>query len=132
VPRLSRILIIEDELEISELYRFGLEVQGFEVQVAATGEEGLATALTGWPDCVLLDVHLPDVDGFTVIDRLRAADPSMSSNVIVFTNDNDPAMMRRAFELGVVDYLQKVRLTPAGVALRINAWLESSHSKDVA
>jgi DNA-binding response OmpR family regulator len=121
--------MVEDQLEISELYQLGLELQGFEVQVAATGEEGLAIALAGWPDCVLLDVHLPGIDGFTVLERLRSVDLSTSSNVFIFTNDSDPSLVRRAFALGALDCLQKARLTPDGVALRINAWLAGSKSR---
>jgi DNA-binding response OmpR family regulator len=132
VPRLPRVLIVEDDLGISEMYRVGLEVHGFEVEVAATGEAGLAIALDRWPDCILLDVHLPDIDGFAVLERLRGADESAPSTVIVFTNDGDPALMRRAFELGAMDFLQKSRLTPDGLALRINAWLDGKHTRVVA
>ncbi len=69
----ERILVIEDERHIADLLRRGLIYEGYEVEVAADGEEGLIAARDRPPDLVLLDLMLPGIDGLTVCRRLRAA-----------------------------------------------------------
>ena len=131
-PRSTRILLVEDQPAFADMYRLILELNSFEVHVASTGAEGLGIALSGWPDLMLLDVHLPDTDGLSVLHDLRTDQRTEALTVIVLTNDSNPELMRRAFELGVLDYLQKARLTPDGVALRVKAWRQNGHHKVVA
>lgn len=129
---LTRILLVEDQQDFADMYRFALEGKSYEVHVARTGAEGLLEAASGWPDLMLLDVHLPDTDGLSVLRQLRSDKRSEALAVIILTNDSNPELMRRAFELGVIDYLQKARQSPNGVALRVKAWLENGHTKVVA
>jgi DNA-binding response OmpR family regulator len=130
--RLTRIVLVEDQPAFADMYRLALELNGYEIQVAPTGAEALVVAASGWPDLMLLDVHLPDTDGMSVLQKLRTDKRSVALTVIILSNDNNPEIMRRAFELGVLDYLQKMRQTPGSVALRVKAWLENGHTKEVA
>jgi DNA-binding response OmpR family regulator len=68
---LSRILVIEDDLSISELVKINLELLGHQVITAPDGIKGLAMATQNRPDLIVLDVMMPDLDGFTVCQRLR-------------------------------------------------------------
>ena len=68
--RKKRILIVEDEYDISEILRYNVERQGYEAEVANDGEKGLALALSGTFDLILLDVMLPKVDGFEICRRV--------------------------------------------------------------
>ena len=68
---MPRVLIIEDELDIAELERDYLEVNGIESDIALTGEEGLKLATENDYDLILLDLMLPGIDGFDLCKRLR-------------------------------------------------------------
>ena len=100
----GRVLVIDDEMEIRRALRTGLTDHGFEVDVAATGEEGLATAAARRSDIVLLDLGLPDLDGFTVLTRLRE---HSRAAVIVLSVMADQRDKVRALDLGADDYLVK-------------------------
>jgi two-component system KDP operon response regulator KdpE len=100
----GRVLVIDDEVEIRRALRTGLSDHGFEVDVAATAEEGLATAAARRPDIVLLDLGLPDLDGFTVLTRLRERSRAAVIVLSVMADERDKV---RALDLGADDYLVK-------------------------
>jgi DNA-binding response OmpR family regulator len=131
-PEALHILLVEDQGDIAEMYRLGLELDGFKVQIASTGYQALAIAAAERPDVVLLDLRLPDIDGFTLMTRLRSKKGSGGLTVIVLTNEDDPAMVSRAFELGASDFLRMSRMTPAAVSLRIKSWFQKVHKINVA
>ena len=68
---MSKILIIEDEMTIVDLISFNLKREGFEVDAAYDGVSGLEKALSGWADLILLDVMLPGMNGFDLLQKLR-------------------------------------------------------------
>jgi two-component system KDP operon response regulator KdpE len=100
----GRVLVIDDEVEIRRALRTGLTDQGFEVDVAAAGEDGLAAAAARRPDIVLLDLGLPDLDGFTVLTRLRERSRAAVIVLSVMADERDKV---RALDLGADDYLVK-------------------------
>jgi len=75
---MSSILVIDDNIESLELMRFLLQSFGYDVRVAQSGEEGLSLAASSRPDLIICDIHMPVLDGFGVIARVRA-DPAMRS-----------------------------------------------------
>lgn len=101
----SRILIVEDERTALRALQLILEDEGYQVLEAATGDDGLRLALNEHPDLILLDIRLPDVDGLTVLQRLRGAHSDAA--VIMMTAETSSANAIRATQYGAFDYLSK-------------------------
>ena len=99
-----KILVVEDEREASAFIAQGLSEHGYTVEVACSGTEGLAAAVRGGHDLLILDIMLPDVDGLAVLAGLRA---SRQVPVLMLTARGDTAEKVRAFDLGADDYLVK-------------------------
>jgi len=99
------VLIVEDEEAIRDLVSTALRFTGFNVETAATGKDALAMARSLAPDLMVLDVNLPDVDGFEVCRRLRA--DRCDVPVIFMTARDDPADLRAGFTRGGDDYVTK-------------------------
>ncbi|MHB0947564.1 MAG: response regulator transcription factor [Gemmatimonadaceae bacterium] len=102
---MTRILVIDDDATISSVLRRGLSYEGFSVETAATGSQGLAIARDLAPDLVILDVMLPGLDGFEVLRRLRQADQTLP--VLMLTARDEPADQVRGLEGGADDYVVK-------------------------
>jgi len=100
-----RILVIEDEGHIAEGLRFNLEAEGFDADVAGTGEEGLKLIAAQNFDAVILDIMLPGIDGFEVARRLRAAKNYVP--ILMLTARGRPEDVLNGFEAGADDYLPK-------------------------
>jgi DNA-binding response OmpR family regulator len=100
-----RILVIEDEDHIAEGLRFNLEAEGFDADVAGTGEEGLKLIASQNFDAVILDIMLPGIDGFEVARRLRAAKNYVP--ILMLTARGRPEDVLAGFEAGADDYLPK-------------------------
>jgi len=100
-----RILLIEDELKVSEFIRRGLTEEGYQVVVAADGEEGAFEASQGEFDVVILDVMLPKKDGFAVLTELRGAGNTVPVIMLTALGEVDDRV--RGLEAGADDYLPK-------------------------
>jgi two-component system, OmpR family, copper resistance phosphate regulon response regulator CusR len=101
----KRILIIEDEVRITSFLEKGLGSSGYTTSVAATGADGLAMAQTGEFDLVILDIGLPDIDGFAVLEVLRKRDRALP--VIILTARDAVADTVHGLEGGADDYVTK-------------------------
>ena len=106
----KRILIVEDDESISLGLRMNLEAEGYDVQVAADGEDGLVRAAAGDVDLVILDVMLPKVNGFEVVRKLRAQ--QLTLPVIMLSARGAEMDKVMGLELGAEDYITK----PFGLA----------------
>ena len=102
---MKRVLVIDDDLSLVNTLRRGLSYDGFAVDAATSGEEGLASARERQPDLVILDVMMPGLDGLEVLRRLRAADPKLP--VLLLTAKDAPADQVRGLETGADDYVIK-------------------------
>jgi len=102
---MNRILIVEDERRISDFLAKGLRAEGFTPTAVADGLEGLDYALSGEFDLVILDIGLPRLDGFTVLDRLSRERPDLA--VIVLTARDSVTDTVAALEGGAADYMSK-------------------------
>lgn len=101
---LKKVLIIEDEKPISDIIKFNLEKDGFQVEVAYDGDEGLEKIRTINPDLVLLDVMLPKMDGFEVLKRTRE---NNQVPVVMLTAKEEEVDKVLGLELGADDYITK-------------------------
>lgn len=102
---MSHILIIEDERDLAFGLRANLEIEGYEVSLAHEGEEGFRHAMRGAPDLVILDLMLPDVDGYDVLRRMRQARLEMP--VLLLTARSEELDKVRGFRTGADDYVTK-------------------------
>ncbi len=109
------ILLVEDDTMISAMYKTKFEQSGFEVLMADNGADGLELALTKKPDLILLDIIMPQLDGFTVLERLKMSSKTKNISVFLLTNLGTEEDIQRGQELGAKDYLVKANLTPAEV-----------------
>lgn len=99
-----KILLVEDELRAAEYLRRGLTENGFTVELAHTGTDGLHAAVTGDHHLIILDVMMPGIDGYSVLTALRSA---KQTPVLMLTARGSTAEKVRGLELGADDYLVK-------------------------
>lgn len=99
------ILVVDDELMLCDLLKMELGGFGHEVVTANNGREAIALFAHRKPDLVLLDLHMPDMDGIEVLKRIRELDPQAS--VIVLTGGGTDDLENQARELGVHEFLRK-------------------------
>jgi len=111
-----RVLMLEDHRDVAELYQLKLQLEGYRVAVAADGPSGLDLARRLRPDVILLDVHLPIVDGLQVLATLRESEDMRQVPVVVFSDDDSYETMQRARRLNVAAYLVKANLLPSTLA----------------
>ncbi len=101
----GRLLVVDDEKTILELLSGSLRLAGFEVTTAASGTEAVRAAASRWPDLVLLDVMMPDGDGFETLRRMRSA--GIEVPVIFLTARDEEPDRVNGFDLGADDYVTK-------------------------
>ena len=114
---ISKILVIDDDRSICETLELYLTEEGYEVVTAATGTDGLNKFVETAPDVVILDIRLPDVDGFTVLEDLREEDENVK--VIMITAHHDMESTITAMKGGAFDYIHKpVNVDELDMAIR--------------
>lgn len=101
------ILIVEDDLDLAEMLNAYFRVQNYEVLTAAWGEEAVQVSRDHDVDLVVLDIRLPDIDGFEVCRRLRSQRRTQDTPIIFLTEKRDRVDKLQGLELGVVDYITK-------------------------
>ena len=116
---MSKILIVEDEVAIADLERDYLELSGFDVEVANDGEAGLAEALRGDYNLVILDLMLPGVDGFEICRKVRE---EKNTPIIMVSAKKDDIDKIRGLGLGADDYMTKP-FSPSELVARVQAHL---------
>ena len=107
------VLLIEDDEAAAEMYRLRLAADGYTVLIASDGEQGLRRAVEDRPDLIYLDVRLPKMDGFEVLERLRADVATAAIPVVIVTNYGEPELQQRGLSLGALEFLVKADTTPA-------------------
>lgn len=103
----SKILIVEDDLDVADMLNAYFRVQGYEVFTVNWGEDGVRAATTSRPDLVILDIRLPDIDGYEVARRLRSDRKTETIPIIFLTEKRDRADRLQGLELGADDYITK-------------------------
>ncbi len=102
-----KILIIEDDLDVAEMLNAYFRVQGYEVFTVNWGEDGVRSCQTVHPDLVILDIRLPDIDGYEVARRLRGDRRTSDVPIIFLTEKRDRSDKLQGLEIGADDYITK-------------------------
>lgn len=122
---MAKILIIDDEVHIIELARLYLQRDGFQVESATRGQDGLSMVTTANPDLIILDIMLPDIDGFEVCRQIRAKSRVPILMLSARREDVDKIV---GLELGADDYLAKP-FNPQELVARVKAILRRSQAE---
>src|SRR6266542_186415 len=128
---MKKVLVIEDESETRDNLVLMLEMEGFNPFAAANGRAGIVIAKKELPDVILCDVSMPELDGYGVLESLRADEKTVSIPFIFLTAKGDKKDLRTGMNLGADDYLTK----PANadeVLAAINARLDRHSEKEQA
>jgi len=104
--KLRKILIIDDEFTVGYLIKINLEAEGYEATLALSGEEALEKAKASPPDLITLDVLMPEMNGFQVLEALKREGELNSIPVIMISVVNE-MRRKRGIEMGAADYLLK-------------------------
>lgn len=119
-----KVLIVEDDESLREMYKIRLEYEGFEVLVASNGEEGLAKAVSEQPDIILLDIMMPKISGFDVLDILKSTHSTAKIPVIIMTVLEQESNKVKGLMQGAEDYLIKSQTMPAEVVNKVREVLK--------
>jgi DNA-binding response OmpR family regulator len=119
-----RVLFVEDDPAVAQMYRLKLELDGYAVEIATDGEQAVARAMAEPPDIVFLDIRLPKLDGLGVLEALRAQRQTRQIPVVILSNYSEGELIERGLKLGALEYLIKSHTTPAKVAGGVEGWLK--------
>jgi len=108
-----RVLMVEDHPDIADLYQLKLQLDGYRVAVASDGVAGLRLARSFLPDLILLDIHMPQLDGLQVLTALREDEATDDVPVVICSEDDSPQLIKEAHRLGAAAYLVKANLLPS-------------------
>ncbi len=118
------ILVVEDDGFLLSMYATKLNLENYKVVQATTGVQALKVVSKELPDLILLDLKLPEMDGFEVLKNLKANKETNSIPVIVLTNYSEKEHIDQCFSLGATDYLIKAHFVPSEVVSKIKKILE--------
>lgn len=115
----KKILLVEDDEALAQVYTSRLNIEGFDTHWVGNGEEALSETMKYRPDLILLDVMMPKISGFDVLDILRNTPETRDIRVIMLTALSQPKDKERAESMGVNDYLVKSQVVIGDVVERV-------------
>ncbi len=124
--KVKKILVVDDEDSVREIYRHEFLNNGYTVVVAQDGEEGLLKAGEERPDMMLLDIMLPKMSGIEVLRALKENELTKKIPVLLLTNLGEETIIKEGFELGADGYLLKVSYTPSQVVDEVKKFFEGA------
>ncbi|MFK7779856.1 MAG: response regulator [Candidatus Gracilibacteria bacterium] len=119
----KKLLIIEDDKVLNEMYALKFKKEGFEVESAYDGIEGLAKVASFNPEAILLDIMMPSMNGFETLQAIKSQ-TSSNCKIIIFTNIVDKDKINKAIEMGADDYLIKADTTPKDAVEKVEEYLK--------
>lgn len=128
-PRSMTVLVVDDEPRLVDVVRMNLEVEGYRVVEAANGYDALDRLKQDLPDLVILDVMMPELDGFETLRRIRAVS---NIPVIMLTVRNEESDRIRGLEIGADDYISKSPFSPRELLTRVKALLRRTFTPSPA
>lgn len=118
------VALIEDDPLIAEMYMTKFTKEGYDIQHAADGAAGLALVKQHTPDIILLDIIMPKMDGFQVLQELRKDSNFKKTPVIMLTNLGQEEDVQKGRALGATDYFIKTNFTPAAIVDKVKGILK--------
>jgi len=115
----TRVLIVDDDVTLLGMYKERLEASGYEVVTASDGREALSKAIEYLPQCMLLDVLMPNVNGFDVLENIRSNHETQNIPVIMLTALVQDANKQKGLAEGADDYIIKSEIMPGEVIEKI-------------
>lgn len=119
-----KLLLVEDDRDLIEMYETKFKMEGFAVVKAENGLGVLELVKKEKPVIVLLDIVMPELDGFQVLKSLKADAETKAVPVILLTNLSQESDIKKSAELGAADYLVKANFTPNEVAAKVRKILD--------
>ncbi len=121
---MTKILVVEDDKFLREMITRKLDKEGFEVSQAVDGKEGLEKIRENKPDLILLDLIMPGVGGFDVLEEVKGDDSINHIPIVILSNLGQKSEVERGLELGAKDFLIKAHFTPKEIIKKIQEILE--------
>lgn len=115
----KKILIVEDEEHLREMYKIKFELEGFKVITSEDGKEGLSLAKSEKPDLVLLDLMIPKINGFEVLEKIRKEKTLKDLKVYILSNLGQDDEVEKIEKLGGDGFFVKANLTPTQLAEKV-------------
>jgi len=115
MPETKKVLLVEDDQMIVDMYKLRLEEDGFTVIITDKGSEALEIAGKEKPDIILLDIILPEIDGFAILRSLKAESSTKDIPVLLLTNLSQETDQQKGIQLGAAGYFVKAQHTPADI-----------------
>ena len=126
---MKKILIIEDDSFLSEMYSTKLIQEGFETEIAINGKQGIDKIKDIKPDLVLLDIVLPKMDGFEILESVKK-DPELKNiPIVLLTNLGQKNEIEKGLSLGADEYIIKAHFTPTAVVTKIKEVLKLKNNE---
>lgn len=120
----KKILIIEDEFSLLSVLKMKFEQSGYKVLTALDGGGGISIAENEMPDLILLDIIMPEMDGFEVLKKLKEETKTKEIPVVILTNSGREEEVGKGYDLGAVDYLVKANLSLEKIEDKVDYWLK--------
>lgn len=121
----QKVLIIEDDIYISEMYKIKFESEDFETIIMEDGIKGLKFLEKETVDIILLDIVMPQVDGFSILKTIKNNNSIKNIPVVLLTNLSQKENIEKGFELGANSYIIKAQFTPSEVVVKIKEILKN-------
>lgn len=119
-----KILFIDDDDFLRKIYKSELSDQGYEVVLAANGEEGIALAKAQIPDLIILDMIMPQKNGFEVLDALKKDEACKNIPIIILSNLGQEKDVARGLSMGAQEYLIKDKMSMEEVVAKLQKYLK--------
>src|SRR4030067_2057416 len=124
----QRILVVEDDQFLRDLYDDLLREEGYDVELAADGQEGLDKILKGGYNLILLDIMLPKMDGLEILRQVRDKTPEKPNGpTVLLTNLGQDSIIKEGFNLGASGYLIKSAMNPDQVLSEVKVFLDKGN-----
>jgi len=125
---MAKILLVEDDPLIVKIYTTRLTADGYQVFSAENGEAGLAVAEKETPDLIVLDIMMPRIDGYGVLEKVRANPRLKHIPILVYSNLAVDEEITRAKNMGANEFIVKADLSPTEMVNKIKSYLERTDS----
>lgn len=124
MPTTPKVLLVEDDQALLKIYSNKLRLNGFNVLMATTGDEAIRKALAEAPRIILLDVILPEKDGFLVLEELKQSPVTKKIPVVILSNLGQESDIDRGRKLGAIDYLVKSDVSLMDLVAKVKQYIK--------